>query len=61
MVSAPRREAAVAKLMRVRVEGFEKGQGHGFAAQGGQFFQRMALEFLKWLGFVEKKSDLLSG
>ena len=55
MVSAPSREAAVAKLMRVRVEGFEEGQRHGLAAQRGQFFQRMALKFLEGLGFIEQE------
>ena len=30
---------------------FEEGQSDGFAAQGGQFFQRMALDFLEGFGF----------
>ena len=60
MVSAPRRAAAVAKLMRVRVEGSKKRDGHGLAAQGGQFFQGMALKFLKGLGLIENKTDLLA-
>ncbi len=60
IVSAPRREAAVAKLMRVRVEASKKAMRDGLAAQGGQFFQRMALEFLEWLRLIEKKSNLLA-
>ena len=40
---------------------FEKGQRNGFPAQGCQFFQRMALNFLKGLALVEKKSEFLRG
>ena len=47
----------MAKLMRVRVEGSKKRQRHGFAAQRGQFFQRMALDFLKGFGLVQQKND----
>jgi hypothetical protein len=36
----------------------EKRQGDGFAAQGGQFFERVTLEFLKWLGLIENKKYL---
>ena len=35
--------------------GLEKGHGDGLAAQRGQFLQRMALEFLEWLGLIENK------
>ena len=41
--------------MRVRVEDLEKRDGHGLAAQSGEFFQRMTLEFLEGLGLIENK------
>src|SRR5579862_7587699 len=41
--------------------GFEEGDGDGLAAEGGEFFQRMALEFLERLGLVENKCNLFAG
>ena len=38
----------------------EERDGDGLAAQRGQFFQRMALEFLEGLGLIENKRDLLA-
>src|SRR4029077_1897323 len=35
-------------------------EGDGLAAQGGKFFQGMAVEFLEGLGLVQEKKDLLS-
>ncbi len=38
---------------------FEKGESDGFAAEGGKFFERMPLDFLKGPALVEKKSEFL--
>jgi len=40
---------------------FEESEGHRLAAESGQLFQRMALDFLKGLGLVEKKGDFVRG
>ena len=61
MVSAPRREAAVVKLMRVRVEASKKATATVLPRSVASFFSGMALEFLKGLGLIENKSDLLAG
>ena len=37
----------------------EESERHGLAAQRGQFFQGMALEFLKWLRLIEHENNLL--
>src|SRR5271156_906737 len=39
----------------------EKRQRDSFAAQSGQFFQRVTVEFLEWLGLIENKRYLLAG
>ena len=36
--------------------GFEKGERDGFAAEGRELFQRMALNFLKRFALIEKES-----
>ena len=41
--------------------GFEEGDGDRLAAEGGEFFQRMALEFLEGLGLIENKCNLFAG
>ena len=33
----------------------EKGQHHGLAAQGGEFLQGVALDFLKGFGLIENE------
>jgi hypothetical protein len=38
---------------------FKEGEGYGFAAKSGEFFERMALDFLKRLALVEKKSKFV--
>src|SRR5579859_2921733 len=40
---------------------FKKRQRHGFTAQCGEFFQRVALDFLKGLALVEKKNQFGRG
>jgi hypothetical protein len=40
---------------------FEEGQCYSFATQGGELFERMALDFLKGLALVQKKSEFLRG
>src|SRR5208337_141862 len=39
----------------------EKGQHHGFAAQRGELLQRVALDFLEWLGLIENESEFVRG
>ena len=39
----------------------EESDGDRLAAESGEFFQRVTLEFLKGLGLIENKSDLLAG
>ena len=40
---------------------FEEGEGHGFAAKGGEFLKRIALDGLKGPALVEKKSEFVRG
>jgi hypothetical protein len=40
---------------------FEEGEGDGFAAEGGEFFQRMTLNFLEGLALIEKKGEFVRG
>ena len=54
-MSAPRRAAAVAKLMRVRVEFSKKASATVLPRSVANFFQRMTLKFLERLGLVENK------
>jgi len=61
--SAPSRDAAVAKLMRVASRRLEKSQRNGFPAQRGEFFQRMALNFLERFRLIGRNtiSSAVSG
>jgi hypothetical protein len=40
---------------------FEEGQRNGFPAQRGEFFQRMALNFLERFRLIEEKYDFFGG
>src|SRR5258708_5124680 len=40
---------------------FEECEGDGLAAEGGEFFQRVTLNFLERLALIEKKSELVRG
>ena len=55
--SAPSREAAVAKLMRVRVEGSKNASATVFPRSVASFFQRVPLDFLKGFRLVQEKYD----
>ncbi len=39
----------------------EESESDGFAAEGGEFFEGMALKFLEWLRLIENENNLLGG
>ena len=59
IVSAPSRDAAVVKLMRVRVDASKNATATVLPRSVANFFKRMPLEFLERLRLVQNKSDLL--
>ena len=59
IVSAPSRDAAVPKLMRVRVDASKNASATVLPRKRRQFFQGVPLEFLEWLRLVEDGCDLL--
>ena len=61
MVSAPRREAAVPKLMRVRVEFSKKARATVLPRSVASFLSGLRWIVLKGPALVEKKSQLVRG
>ena len=38
---------------------FKKGKSYGFAAESGEFLERMLLNFLEWFCLIEKKGEFI--